>query len=155
MMKKVKPLQILISIAIAFGIGIIGSFLGDSSGGYHTLAKPSFTPPSIIFPIVWPILYILMGVSAYFAYNSNSPIKKTALAFYFVQLFVNSLWTLFFFKLGMLLFAFWWLILLIILVVITAVLFYKIKPIILYLLIPYILWLCFAAVLNYSIYLLN
>lgn len=154
-MKKVKPLQILSSIAIAFGIGIIGSFLGDSSGGFDTLVKPSFAPPAIIFPIVWPILYILMGISAYLAYISNSPIKKTALAFYFAQLFVNSLWTLFFFKLGMLLFAFWWLILLLILVLITAVLFCKIKPINGYLLVPYILWLCFAAILNYSIYLLN
>lgn len=150
---KIKPF--LISIGLALLAGIIGSFLGNSSSGYDELIRPSFAPDAIVFPIVWTVLYILMGIAAYFVYGEQSEKIKNALIFYLIQLIVNSLWTFFFFGLDMFLFAFWWLILLIVLVCITIVLFYKIKPLSAYLLIPYLLWLIFAAVLNYSIYLLN
>lgn len=150
---KIKPL--LVSVGLALLAGIIGSLLGNSSSGYAELIKPTFAPEGIVFPLVWTVLYILMGISAYFVYCEQSPKTKNALIFYFVQLIVNSLWTFFFFSLDMYLFAFWWIILLIVLVAITMVLFYKIKPLSTYLLIPYLVWLIFAALLNYSIYLLN
>ncbi len=150
---KIKPL--LISIGLALLAGIVSCLLGNSSSGYEELIRPSFAPDGIVFPIVWIILYILMGISAYFIYCQQSCKSKNALIFYFVQLIVNSLWTFFFFGLQMYLFGFWWIILLIVLVSITMFLFYKIKPFSAYLLIPYLIWLIFAAVLNYNIYLLN
>lgn len=152
---KLKPL--IISILIALGAGFIGSVLGDSKAGYETLNQPSFAPPGIVFPIVWTILYILMGISAYLVYTAKAPKqqKHTALLFYAIQLVLNSVWTYIFFEKQWLLFGSFWIVLILIFVLITAGLFYKIKPISAYLLIPYILWLLFAAVLAYSIYLIN
>jgi translocator protein len=150
---KLKPL--LISILIALLAGAIGGFLGNSSAGYANLIKPEFSPPAALFPIVWTILYILMGISAYIIYISDSKEKTKALTLYAAQLIVNSLWTFFFFNLGWILFSFIWLLFLLILVIATACQFYKISPLAAYLLIPYIIWLIFAAILNYSIFLLN
>jgi len=96
-----------------------------------------------------------MGISSYIIYTSNDKNKKNALILYTIQLIVNSLWTFFFFNLGLLLFSFWWIILMIVLVILIIYSFYKINPIAAYLQIPYIIWLMFAAFLNYSIYLLN
>jgi len=153
MVSKLKIL--VISIAIPLLFGFIGSMLGDSSSGFEALIKPPFTPPAFVFPIVWTILYILMGISSYMIYTSNNDNKTSALIIYLVQLGLNSLWTLFFFQYELLLFSFWWIILITILVIIMICLFYEIKPIAAYLQIPYLLWLVFAAILNYSIYLIN
>ncbi len=150
---KFKPL--LISIAIALGAGFIGGLLGDSRGGFETLVKPSFAPPAVVFPVVWTILYTLMGIAAYLVFVSKDEGRTRALQFYALQLAVNVLWTFFFFGLGQYLFAFWWVILLIILVTITIIQFYRINPNAAYLMVPYLLWLIFAAYLNYSIYTLN
>ncbi len=144
-----------ISIAIALLAGFIGSVLGDSSMGFQTLDKPAFAPPPVVFPIVWAILYALMGVSSYIIYMSDDPSKKSALTIYFLQLIVNSLWTYFFFNLEWRLFSFYWILLLILLVVVMIRRFYKISPTAAYLQVPYLLWLCFAAILNLSIYILN
>lgn len=124
---------------------------------FESLNKPIFSPPAILFPIVWTILYILMGISSYIicSNKTDQKFKNRACYIYIAQLIVNSLWTLFFFRLNMILFAFIWLLLLIILVIIMITRFYNIKPIAAYLQIPYILWLLFAAILNFSIYLLN
>lgn len=154
-MKKIKIIPLLISIAIALGAGVVGNLLGNAAAGYENLIKPAFAPPGIVFPIVWTILYIFMGIAAYLVYESDSPYKMEALRIYGLQLFVNALWPLFFFRFEMFFFAFWWLILLLFLVIITAKLFYQVNPMSGYLMIPYILWLLFAAVLNYSVYLLN
>lgn len=131
--------------------------LDGNMDNFDTLNKPKSTPPAILFPIVWTILYILMGISSYLIYcnKTDQKFKNRACFVYIIQLIVNSLWTLFFFRLNMILFAFIWLLLLILLVIIMIIKFYNIKPIAAYLQIPYILWLLFAAVLNFSIYLLN
>lgn len=123
--------------------------------GYEGVVTPKFAPPDIVFPIVWSILYILMGVSAYLIYVSQNGEKMKALVFYFAQLIVNIIWPLFFFRLDMYLFSFIWLLLLIVLVIIMFIAFYKIRPAAAYLQIPYIVWLVFAAVLNYAVYTLN
>ena len=148
---------LILFIVFALIAGGIGALLGGDMKNFDSLQKPAFTPPPILFPIVWTILYILMGISSYLVCynNTDTKFKTTACTLYIVQLIVNSLWTLFFFRLKMLLFSFIWLILLLVLVIIMTVKFYKIKPLAAYLQIPYILWLIFAAILNFSIYILN
>jgi len=153
-MIKLKPL--VISLLITLGGGALVSFLTrDSMDIYTRIKLPAFAPPSSVFPIAWTILYILLGISAYMIYESKSPLKSKALTVYGAQLLLNFIWPFVFFDGTMFLFAF------IILMVIWALslwmisLFYQIKPVAAYLQIPYILWLTFAAYLNFSIFLLN
>jgi len=155
--KEVNYKMLALFIFIALLAGGIGALLGGNMDDFESLNKPPFSPPAILFPIVWTILYVLMGISSYIicSNKTDQKFKNKASMIYILQLIVNSLWSLFFFRLNMLLFAFIWLLLLIILVIIMIVKFYNIKPIAAYLQIPYILWLLFAAVLNFSIYLLN
>jgi len=156
-MKKIDYKMLLLYIGFALCAGIIGSLLGGDMSFFSKLNKPMFALPAYIFPIAWTILYILMGISSYMicANKTDKKFKKRACLIYVAQLLVNSLWTLFFFRLRWYLFAFIWLILLIFLVIVMIIKFYKIKPISAYIQIPYILWLLFASVLNYSIYYLN
>ena len=152
-MKSIKTL--IISIIIPIAVGIIGSLLGNSSMGFESINKPSFTPPGIIFPIVWTILYILMGISSYLIYISSNKDKTNSLRIYALQLIVNMLWTFFFFNLKWYLFSFIWIILLIVMVSTMIYKFFKINKTAGYLQIPYLIWLIFAAILNFSIYILN
>ncbi len=147
--------KFIIFLFIPIVIGFIGSLLGNSSMGFNLIDKPSFSPPGILFPIVWTILYLLMGISSYLISISNNKHKNCALIVYILQLLVNMLWTFFFFNLKWYLFSFIWIILLIGLVIIMIIKFYKINKTAAYLQIPYLLWLVFAAILNFSIYLLN
>lgn len=149
-----KPLIISILISLAVG-GLSGFLTMGSMEQYKQLTQPPLAPPSIVFPIVWTILFILMGVSAYLVYVSNSPYKKPALTVYAIQLFFNFMWSIFFFNLEMRLFAFFWLLALWVLIVIMILLFYKVDKRAAYLQIPYLLWVSFAAYLNFAIYLLN
>ncbi len=151
----IKIKNLIISILIPLVAGIIGSLLGNASQGFEELIKPSFAPPGFIFPIVWTILYILMGISFYIIYNSNSEYRKRAIIIYFIQLILNMLWTLIFFRLNLLLFAFIWIIVMIIFVILMIYYFYKINKISAFLQIPYLIWLIFAGILNFSIYVLN
>ena len=117
---------------------------------YESLTLPSLAPPGITFPIVWTILYILMGISAYLISQ-----KDKVPTIYYIQLFVNALWSIIFFVFKLRLLAFFWIVLLIFLVVIMIYKFYKIDKTAAYLQIPYLLWIAFASYLNLSIYLLN
>jgi len=152
-MKNIKCL--VISIAIPILVGLIGSLLGNSSMGFDMINKPNFSPPGYIFPIVWTILYILMGISSYIVYNSKNNKKDEAIVIYGLQLLVNMLWTFFFFNLKWYLFSFIWIILLIVLVSVMIYRFVKINKLSGYLQIPYLVWLVFASILNLSIYILN
>lgn len=151
-MSKIKTYakSILIPVIIGGGVGgIISSFID-----YNLLRKPFFSPPSILFPIVWTILYILMGISyGILKYKSlvNSKIKKI----YYLQLCVNALWSLIFFILKWRLFAFIWIILLDVLVILMIINFYKKNKLSGVLQIPYLIWGLFATLLNFSIYILN
>lgn len=142
------------SIAIPVIVGLIIGAITSSAIEYNTLVKPALAPPSILFPIVWTILYILMGVS-YGILESNSQLNQESKFIYYFQLFVNALWSIFFFTLEWRLFAFIWLVLLIVLVIIMIVKFYNQNKVAGLLQIPYLLWLIFASYLNFSIYLLN
>jgi len=155
-MKKIWKLFITISIVfLASALG--GLFTANSvSTWYQELAKPFFNPPNWIFGPVWTLLYFLMGISLYLIWISKSNSnKKTALIFFAIQLFLNVLWSFLFFGLQNPFLAFVEIILLWLAIFATIFYFYKINKMSAYLLVPYILWVSFASVLNLSIFLLN
>ena len=127
--------------------GIIGLIINPFMN-YQNLNKPPLSPPGIIFPIVWTILYIIMGYSFYKQDEQNKTI-------YYTQLVVNGLWSIFFFVFKWYLFSFIWIILLIILVIIMIKEFYKLNKLSGLINIPYLIWLIFAAYLSFGVYLLN
>ena len=148
--------NLFISMGISLGVGGLSSLLTYKSQNiYDEIITPTLSPPSILFPIVWTVLYILMGISSYIVYNSQSEFKSKALVIYVLQLIVNFIWPILFFNLRVFLLSFLWLILLVILVIYMLKLFYDVKPISSYLQIPYICWLLFASYLNFMIYILN
>lgn len=151
---KLKPLVISLLISLGVG-GIAGLISSGTSDLYSQLTLPALSPPSYVFPIVWTILYILMGISAYLIYTSNSESKDTALKIYGVQLLLNFIWPLVFFNLNNYVLAFIILVLLWITVAVMIYYFYKISPAAAFLQIPYLLWLTFAGYLNLAIILLN
>ena len=118
------------------------------------LVKPPFAPPAILFPIVWTILYVLMGVS-YGILKTNSLVDDKINTAYYVQLGINALWSIFFFVFEWRLFAFIWLLLLIASVINMIIKFYNKNKTAGLLQIPYLLWTIFAAYLNLAFYILN
>lgn len=158
-MRKINYLALAISIAIAELTGAFSAFLsGNIEGTYKSFVQPPLSPPAIVFPITWIILYALMGAAAYFVWDSvrgSDSDKKNALIFYTAQLFVNFLWSIIFFRFE----AYWLAVLVIIildiLVIITMVLFRRINKFSFWLFIPYILWLLFATYLNIGVAVLN
>lgn len=151
-MSKIKIYVKSILIPVIIG-GIVGIIISNSID-YNTLQKPFLAPPSIAFPIVWTILYILMGIS-YGILDSNYLVDSKTNIIYYLQLFVNALWSIIFFTLKWRLFAFIWILLLCILVIIMIYNFYKKNKIAGLLQIPYLLWIIFASYLNIATYLLN
>lgn len=153
---NIKVLAVCIAIPLIVGAlsGIITSGAMDS---FESLEQPPLSPPSWLFPVVWTVLFILMGLASYFVLVSKGEQKDitSAMVFYGVQLVFNFLWSIFFFNFGFLWFAFVWLAVLWILILITAAKFYGLKHTAGYLLIPYILWVSFAGYLNFAIAYLN
>lgn len=143
--------KLFIDILIPVAIGGIVGFIINPYIDYNSLVQPPLSPPSIVFPIVWTILYVLMGISYYLLKN---PSKKEKII-YFVQLGVNALWSLFFFIGKFYLFSFIWIILLDVLVIFMIGIFYQNSKISGYLQIPYLVWILFATYLNLGIYVLN
>jgi len=155
---KIKWPELIISIAISLVVGFLaGIFTSGSMGIYNNLTLPPLSPPSIVFPIVWTILYILMGISAYLIYVSDASkeSKKNALTIYAIQLLMNFAWSIIFFNLNAYLISFVWLVGLWMMIVLMIISFYKINKTAAYLHIPYLIWVTFAGYLNLSIYLLN
>jgi len=153
---KIKWKELIIAILIPLAVGGLSAFLTkDSMGTFEAVTKPPLSPPGWLFPVVWTVLYILMGIASYLIYTSNSFDRKRALLFYGAQLAVNFFWSLIFFNLNAYLFAFIWLLLLWALILITLVKFYRINENAGLLLIPYIVWVSFAGYLNFGIFLLN
>lgn len=159
--KKPKILKLIMSIIFPLLIGSIPILLiPNMQSIYESLKKPFFAPPAYVFPIVWTILYILMGIASYMVY-----IKKyddvdidvsSALFVYVIQLLLNLFWTFIFFGFRLYGLAFLELVILFLFVILTSVRFYKkagLKPFLLF--VPYILWLVYAGVLNFFIWMLN
>ena len=157
MIIKIKPY--IISVLIALGVGGLSAFFTRNSMDlYSTINTPPLSPPSILFPIVWTILFLLMGISAAMIYTDTnaSPLsKKSALSTYALSLIVNFFWSIIFFNFRAFLFAFIWLLLLLFLIVRTIMKYYKINPTAAYLQIPYLVWVTFAGYLTFAIWLLN
>ena len=147
---QIKPL--LVSLSISLGAGALSALLTtDSMEKYRNLYKPPLSPPGWVFPVVWTVLFILMGIAAYYVYISNSPEKWVGLKLYFIQLLLNVGWSVIFFRLNAYQLAFAWLLLLWYMVFLTAKEFYKIDSKAGKLMIPYLIWLTFAAYLNLAI----
>lgn len=142
------------SIFIPLILGSIIGFITYQFIDYNSLEQPSLSPPSFLFPIVWTILYTLMGVS-YGVLKSKDLITQEINLIYYLQLAVNLLWPITFFVLELRLFAFIWLLLLIVLVIIMLIKFYNKNKFTGLLQIPYLLWCIFAGYLNWEVYYLN
>lgn len=154
MWKKIRPY--VISIAISLGVGIISALL--TKGGmeaYQDINKPPLNPPMTVFPVVWTILFILMGISSAIIYTKDKNASRNALIIYAVQLAVNFFWSIIFFNMQAYLFAFIWLILLWGLIIAMIIEFKKIDSLAAYLQIPYLLWVTFAGYLTLMTYILN
>ena len=153
-MKKYK--YIILNIAISLGIGGLSAFFTmNSMDIYQNINRPKPAPPGYIFPIVWTILYVLMGISSYLIHRSNHKNKETALIIYYFQLLINFSWPIFFFNYQNFLLALAILFILNILVIILIKVTYSINHLASYLLIPYLIWILFALYLNFWIFIHN
>ena len=145
-------------IGLAEAVGLLSGLLSrnaTASFGESALQSP-LSPPAIVFPIVWTILYALMGVSAArISLSAQSPQRSRGLNLFIAQLIINFFWSLIFFNAGAYGFALIWLILLWVLVLCMILSFRKVDPLAALLQIPYLLWLTFAAYLNYAVWMLN
>lgn len=158
LLSKKNILKFLVSIFFILAVGFLGSIFTSISVStwYPELKKPLFTPPNWIFGPVWTLLYILMGISFYIVW-SKTDIKSNKNAFYFfiIQLLLNLLWSFFFFGLKSPIFGLFDIFLLLIFIILTILEFYKISKISAFLMVPYLIWVSFATVLNFSIFILN
>jgi translocator protein len=154
-----KTLTLIAFIVVCELAGILGSVFTMPSipGWYAGLAKPAFNPPNWLFGPVWTLLYALMGLAAWLVYEKGikSPDVKRALSVFAAQLILNALWSIVFFGAHMILGAAVVIILLWAMILLTSLLFRRISKPAAWLLVPYILWVSFASVLNVSLYLLN
>lgn len=151
-MSKFKIYLKSILITLIWG-GLVGFFTSGSMD-YDTLVKPVLAPPAFIFPLVWTILYTLMGIS-YGILKSNSSLDENTKFLYYLQLVVNLLWPIFFFIFKLRFFSFVWIIILVLLVIAMIAEFYSKNKTAALLQLPYLLWLLFATYLTLSTYLLN
>ncbi len=154
-MEKINK-EKLISILIPLVLGLLSGII--SMGGmkeFNSLIKPILSPPGFLFPIVWTILYILMGIGSYLIYQENDIHSNCCLKIYAINLFVNFLWSPIFFGLNLRLFALIWIILLDLVVSYMTFCFFKVNKKAAYLQIPYLVWCLFATYLNLAFYLLN
>ncbi len=151
-------LKLIGSIFVCFLPGIVGGFFTANNlyPWYDTLVKPSFNPPSWVFSPVWTMLYTLMGISLFLLLKAeNSENRTQGLVFFVMQLILNSLWSIIFFELHQILWAFVVIIFLLLFIILSIWKFYQVSKTTAYILVPYLLWVSFATVLNFSIYRLN
>ena len=153
---NIKKLAICIAIPLIVG-GVSALISGGGMRAFNELNKPPLSPPGWLFPVVWTLLYVLMGIASYLVLVSGEDEAKvtSALKTYGLQLAFNFFWSIIFFNLESYLFAFIWLVALWILILLTMIKFFRIREAAGYLLLPYLAWVTFAGYLNLGIYLLN
>ena len=152
---KIKPYAVSILLTLAVG-GLSGFLTSMGMDSFDALTKPPLTPPSFLFPIVWTVLFILMGVGAARIFMTEpTAARNRALIVYVVQLAVNFLWSIIFFNLQAYDFAFYWLILLWVLILTMFYLFCKVDKPAALIQTPYAIWVTFAGYLNLMIWLMN
>lgn len=155
---NIKKDEFAIAVLLPISVGVVSSYLTrDAQTMFSMMNKPALSPPGWLFPVVWTILYVLMGIASYIIYQHGKEREdvKSALSFYLVQLAFNFFWTIIFFNYESYLFAFIWLIVLWGLILITLLKFNKISRAAAYLMIPYLIWVTFAGYLNLAIYMRN
>ena len=145
--------KLLYILTPLIGGSIVGLIINKSID-YNYLVNPPLSPPSYLFPIVWNILYLLIGIS-YYIYRKNNNDDSLTIKLYYIQLILNYLWSIIFFTLKLRTLAVIWIIILAITVIYLIIRFYKEERTIFYLFIPYILWVLFATYLNIGIVVLN
>ncbi len=156
--EKIDKKRLIICLAIPLAVGRAAGILTmNGMEAFEALNQPPLSPPGWLFPVVWTVPYVLMGIASYLVSVSDAPQEEKARALwtYGIQLAFNFLWPIAFFNLKWYLFAFLWLVILWILILITALRFGRIRKPAGYLLVPYLLWVAFAGYLNLGIYLLN
>ena len=157
MLKNLKTYLIFILIPLAVG-GLSAFFTRDGMNLYRDILTPPLAPPAILFPIVWTVLFILMGISSamiYLSKNAKKYLINSALFTYFLSLAVNFFWSIIFFNGRAFFVAFLWLLLLLFLIIRTIMKYYKIEKTAAFLQIPYALWVTFAGYLTLAIWILN
>ncbi len=154
MRKKIDGKSLAFFLIYTFVLGGLGALL---AGGFNleALNAPPLALPAWLFPVVWTILYAAMAVAAYLLFVSRDIDRGAPLRLYLLQMVINALWPLFFFRLEWRLFAFLWLLLLLVLVILMMAAARPISPAAFWLLVPYLVWLFFAAYLNFGYYWLN
>lgn len=146
--------NLITAIAIPLAVGSLSALLAkDGISSFSTITKPPLTPPAAVFPVIWTILYILMGIASYLVIMKN-PDEKV-LSLYGLQLLFNFFWSIWFFRFDWYLFAFFWLIALWLLILATTLAFFRISRPAGYLMLPYLIWVTIAGYLNLGVYLLN
>ena len=159
MTKTAKKIWVyILSVAIALGVGGLSAlFTMNSMDIYEQVNTPPLSPPALLFPIVWAVLYTLMGISAARIYlaSASEDEKRSALTVYGISLLFNLGWSIFFFNLRAFLFSFFWILALLFLILKTILSYFSIDRPAAYLQIPYALWVAFAAYLNFGVYFLN
>ncbi len=149
----------VVAILIPLLVGGLAAFLTRGNMMLNDqIVNPPLSPPAILFPIVWTILYILMGISSARVYLKKESMPQevsSALTVYALQLGFNFFWSLIFFNLRAFFFAFWWILILWVLIIVMILKFRKIDSVAAAINIPYLLWVTFAAYLNLAIYILN
>mgnify|MGYP000214498459 CR=1 FL=1 len=149
--------KVLLFMFLCLLPGILGSmYTSTDTEWYNSLQQPTFQPPGWVFGPVWTVLYIMMGISLYLVWKlPSSALRTYALTFFGIQLVLNGLWTFLFFGAGSLLWSSVDILLLLASLSTTIYFFYQLSTTAAYLLVPYLLWVSFATVLNLTIYYLN
>ena len=147
--------NLITAVAIPLAVGGLSAWITkDGMKAFETVNQPPLTPPMWLFPVVWSILFVLMGIASYLVVMQKGEDTK-ALTLYAVQLIFNFFWSIWFFNLGWYLFAFLWLVALWILILATTVAFYRISKPAAWLMLPYLVWVAFAGYLNLGVWWLN
>ena len=155
-MLKNKFLSFILFLLVTYSASAIGGFVtvGFKEPWYSLINKPSFNPPSWIFAPVWTILYLMMTIAIWKFWHSKNRDMNT-IYIYFIHIVFNTTWSIVFFGLHKILFALLVLIILIYLIIILILRFKRVNMLSFYLMIPYLLWCCYALILNLNLFILK
>lgn len=156
---KFQSIPFAISLFITLTIELVASLFTrpEIKGWYVALNKPGFTPPNWAFPVAWTTLYILIAIAAYLVWKrrDSTRVYKTALAIYIFQLLLNFCWSIVFFGMHMIFGGLVIIIALLVFIILNIAWFGRFSKVAAWLLVPYLLWVSYATLLNISIYILN